>query len=141
MAALGEAPLAKLFLSQSQWQHMKDQITQCLPEEACGLLFGNDGKVEAVIPITNGLHSQTQFRMDPGEQVKTLLDMEARGKELIAIYHSHPTGPDHPSQKDNAEFTYPGTIYLIWSPDQGGWCCQAFEIQGDGYQSLEIKFR
>lgn len=117
---------------------MKNQIIHCLPEEACGLLFGNDGKVEAVIPITNVLHSQTQFRMEPAEQVKSFIDMEATGKELIAIYHSHPTGPDHPSQKDIAEFTYPGTIYLIWFPDQGNWGCNAFFIQGEAYQLLEI---
>jgi proteasome lid subunit RPN8/RPN11 len=117
---------------------MEQEIIRCLPEESCGLLFGKGKMVKTVIPITNDLHSPTQFRMDPTEQVRAFLAMEAEGKDLIAIYHSHPTGPDHPSPQDIREYAYPGTIYIIWFPHRKTWSYNAFTIYEQDYQQQEI---
>ncbi len=50
-----------------------------------------------------------------------MIDFEDAGLELVAIYHSHPRGPETPSPSDIAHAFYPDSVYLIVSlamPDQ-----------------------
>jgi proteasome lid subunit RPN8/RPN11 len=44
-----------------------------------------------------------------------MLDLEERGLEMLAIYHSHPHGPETPSTSDIAQATYPESAYVIIS--------------------------
>ena len=66
--------------------------------------------------------------MHPQQQVEAFLLMEAKEWDLLAIYHSHPRGPDGPSRTDLDEFTYPEALALIWSRLQGEWVCRAYAI-------------
>jgi len=47
--------------------------------------------------------------------LSAFLAMEAQGEELVAIYHSHPQGPPHPSPTDIAQAYYPDTVQVIVS--------------------------
>jgi proteasome lid subunit RPN8/RPN11 len=67
--------------------------------------------------------------MDPREQLKVLLEIEEIGCELLAIYHSHPAGPEWPSVTDIAEAAYPGVVHLIWHLRAGNWECLGFLIE------------
>jgi proteasome lid subunit RPN8/RPN11 len=126
------------------WQAMHDEVVRWAPEEACGLLAGQScGQVERAMPVTNRLHSPSRFEMEPREQLRAFLDIEAAGSVLCAIYHSHPAGPDHPSPTDLVEFAYPGVIYLIWAPEQPGaaplWNARAFIIDKDDFQEIFLQ--
>ena len=114
------------------------EVVRHLPEESCGLLAGCSGRVELVIPVENQLHSRTGFRMEPSQQVKAFQEIEIRGLNLVGIYHSHPTGPAGPSQTDLDEFAYPGTVYLIWSPDGVGWQGRAFLLDAKITQQISL---
>lgn len=95
---------------------MLDHLQTCYPLEGCGLLAGNDrGRVTAVYPIDNILHSPTAYEMDPQQQIEIMLALEAAGWRLLAIYHSHPQGPAHPSARDMALAFYPEASYIIVS--------------------------
>jgi len=120
-----------------------DHLDRNLPEEACGLIAGLDTQARQVFPVENELHSPVRFQMAPLEQLKVFEQIEAVGLELIAIFHSHPQGPDHPSQTDVGEFYYPGVAVLIASPlpedagsseqpaavRQGKWQFKAYSIE------------
>jgi [CysO sulfur-carrier protein]-S-L-cysteine hydrolase len=122
---------ALLTITGQQRQAMLTHVLVCLPEEACGILSGaQDGVINSVIPITNELHSQTAFRMDPEEQIRAFLDIEKRNQELIAVYHSHPNGPAGPSERDINQFLYPGVVQLIWSRQDSVWSLNGFIING-----------
>lgn len=119
-------------------QAMLDHVSSCYPEEACGLLGGQAAgvgcRVAAVLPVENALHSPVRYRMEPSAQLQGFLRLEEQGLDLVGIYHSHPTGPDHPSQTDLDEFAYPGVLALIWSPDGrpgsgDSWQLKAFWIE------------
>ncbi len=110
----------------------------CLPEEACGLIGGREGKGELAIEITNELHSPTRFRMLPIEQFRAFMRFEAEQLDLLAIYHSHPNGPPGPSATDAAEFNYPGVLYLILSPSGGGWQVRAFRFEDGAFTEVEL---
>ncbi len=85
------------------------------PLEACGILAGQDGQVTQVYPIENRLHSATVYEMNPQQQLAAMLEIEERGWEMLAIYHSHPNGPETPSPTDIAQAYYPDTLQLIVS--------------------------
>lgn len=118
--------LRGLYLNKSHWLQMKDDVKGRAPEEACGIILGEDHQSRIVIPITNILHSPSRFRMEPKEQLDAFLLAEARNLEILAIYHSHPQGIDKPSMTDFEELTYPDIFYLIWYSRDDLWNCRGY---------------
>lgn len=94
---------------------MLAQLQAAHPLEACGLMAGRAGSVQRIYPVTNRLASSYAFEMEPEEQVRAMLDLEERGLELVAIYHSHPQGPAGPSATDVAKAFYPEAAQVIVS--------------------------
>ena len=117
---------------------MLTDVQQHPAEEACGLVAGRDSESLKVYPVTNDLHSPVRFYMRPLEMLSVFTEIEANGWDVLAIYHSHLNGPPVPSATDIAEFRYPGTLSLIWSPQDGKWACRAFLISGEGYREVTI---
>jgi proteasome lid subunit RPN8/RPN11 len=65
--------------------------------------------------------------------------MEARELDLVGIYHSHPHGPDTPSDTDMHEAYYPDAFYLIWSRRTGDWACRGYRIHQNGYDKIHLQ--
>jgi proteasome lid subunit RPN8/RPN11 len=76
--------------------------------------------------------------MDPKEQLDVFNYMDKKGLDLVGIYHSHPDGPDTPSDTDIDEAFYPEAVYLIWSRSSGEWRCRAFLIQDGSITEIQI---
>jgi len=72
---------------------------QCIPNEACGILAGDDWVTE-IYKIKNIESSPVSYFMDPVEQLKAMKDIRKKKIEMVAIFHSHPLGGFYPSQKD-----------------------------------------
>jgi proteasome lid subunit RPN8/RPN11 len=85
------------------------------PNECCGLLAGRGGRVETLFRGRNVDQSPYTYRLDPHEQLRLFKDIDARGLELVAIYHSHTQSPAYPSRTDVAKALYPETAYVIVS--------------------------
>ncbi len=117
-----------LLLPSAHWAQMEEDIRAKAPEEACGILAGEGNLSRLVIPVTNILHSQFRFRMEPKEQLNAFILAEQKGWEVLAIYHSHPQGIDRPSITDLEEVTFLGVIYLIWYMHNEKWECRGFLI-------------
>ncbi len=105
---------------------MLAHVLKALPEEACGILAGRECAVEAVLPVTNHLHSPVRYSMEPLELLKCLRWMDEHNLEFLGVFHSHPRGPDRPSAVDMEENTNPGIVQLIWFPVPNGWEIKAF---------------
>jgi len=114
---------------------LADVISQA-PNEACGLVAGQDNYSERIYKIKNIAKSPTRFQMDPEGQLKAFENIEDLGLELLAIYHSHPRGPANLSQTDINEFAYPGTKYLVWSEKVRNWVCHGYAIIN--HEQIEI---
>lgn len=133
--------LESLTFSNLQFQKISDFLTRCLPEEGCGLLAGStDGVVQNIFTITNKLHNPTRFRMDEIELVHALHDLDSNQQVLLGIFHSHPTGPDHPSITDLTEYYYPDSLMVIFSRLKRVWKGSAFQISlvDRSYRSISI---
>ena len=104
-----------LRLTRPDYQAMLAQLQAAYPLEACGLMAGRDGSVQRIYPVANRLASSHAFEMEPEEQLRAMLDLEERGWDLLAIYHSHPLGPAGPSATDVAKAFYPDAAQVIVS--------------------------
>jgi proteasome lid subunit RPN8/RPN11 len=131
-------PLTTLRIPAPLWDAMQADVQARSPEEACGLVAGSGSQPQNVIPIANILHSPVRYRMDPQAQIDAFLALENQGQELLAIYHSHPAGPETPSPTDIAEAYYPDSLYLIWSPAAAGWRCRGFQIVRGAVTEIDV---
>jgi proteasome lid subunit RPN8/RPN11 len=117
---------------------MRDQVAADGPLESCGLLAGTGEAVQRVIPVPNALRSASGYRFSPTAQLAAFEEIEREGMEMLAIYHSHPRGPVHPSPTDIAEAFYP-VVYVIWSMQDGGWQVKGFWIEGGIFSEVPLE--
>jgi proteasome lid subunit RPN8/RPN11 len=111
------------------------------PEEGCGLLAGysSDGVATAVYPIENIASTpQTRFLMAPQSQLDAFLDIETAELDLLAIYHSHPHGPDTPSATDMAQAYYPDLTQIIVSLAQTRPGARAFRVTQTDFHEIVL---
>jgi len=109
------------------------------PLEACGILAGLAGEIVHIYPIDNKLHSSTAYEMEPQQQLAAMLEIEDKGWEMTAVYHSHPQGPETPSVTDVAQAYYPDVVQLIVSLQQRSQpVMRAFTIKSGRVTELEI---
>lgn len=110
-----------------------------VPNEACGLLAGRDGRVEHFYPIRNEDESPFTYRLDGLEHHRAEKDMELRGWQVVGIFHSHTHTEAYPSETDrrraflpdpeNGQLVYPEAHYVIVSlADKDGPVTRAFRI-------------
>jgi proteasome lid subunit RPN8/RPN11 len=85
------------------------------PNEACGLIAGRNGTGERFIPVRNAAASPDRYEMDPAELIHAMRSFREAGEDLLAICHSHPSGPAAPSQRDIREANYPDAVQVIVS--------------------------
>lgn len=115
-----------------------EQANNELPNEACGLLVGSEGRVEKRFALTNIDHSPEHFSFDPAEQFNVLRDARKEGLQILANYHSHPSTPSRPSQEDIRLAYDPNILYLIVSLAGELPVLKAFQIQNGQSQEVEI---
>jgi proteasome lid subunit RPN8/RPN11 len=122
------------------YQIMLAYVQHALPLEACGLLAGADNLVSNVYLIDNIKRSPTAFEMDPQQQLEAMLHTEEKGLTLIAAFHSHPTGPQTPSQIDVAQAYYPELVQIIIAlNDRENPSTRAFMIAEQEIAELDIR--
>lgn len=100
------------------------------PYEVCGLLAGGPGSYEH-FPMVNAARSMTYYSMEPKQLLEVMNEMDDRGLELAAIYHSHTHTEAFPSATDVELAFYPDAVYLIISLQDGDApVLRAFDIVG-----------
>ena len=97
------------------------------PNEACGVVAGHEGRPVAVYPMTNAERSPVIYRFESNEQKRVFNEIDDKGWDLLAFFHSHPETEAYPSKTDRSiamwtdpatgrrQPAYPGTRYLILS--------------------------
>ncbi|WP_309570759.1 M67 family metallopeptidase [Deinococcus sp.] len=90
------------------WAHAHREA----PGECVGVIGGTtstDGlHATALYPLPNiAARPNSEYLADPGHLLRALKAMDADGQHLIALYHSHPTGPSWPSPTDARLAVYP----------------------------------
>ncbi len=109
-----------------------------LPLEACGLLAGKGSSVESVLVVENQAQSPVRFVMDPIGQLQAFEWIESNGLDLLAIFHSHPTGPETVSPTDIEDSAY-AVVNVILARVDGGWRARGFWIEDNGFEEVSLE--
>lgn len=122
------------------------------PLECCGLLAGrpvvdepNEKKqqprylVEAIFPLDNEAKSATAFYAARG-LFAPFKQMRAEGRQLVAIYHSHPATPPVPSQRDLAQNFYPDALHAIISLADDTPQLRLYHLTEDSFHQVPFHF-
>lgn len=128
-------------LTLPRWIHqaLLAQARAAAPVEACAILAGCDGRVQAVFPMTNTDASADHFMMDPVEQFAVVRAVRAAGQQMLAVHHSHPTTPAWPSAEDIRLAVTPGVVYTILSlAEPDGPRLKGFSIEGGVFHEIAV---
>jgi proteasome lid subunit RPN8/RPN11 len=127
---------------QIERKHLSQMISYArdeAPREACGILAGRNGRVLRIYRTRNADRSPTSYRLDPDQQFRVFKDIEDRGLELIGIYHSHPSSPAVPSDRDVEQAYYPEVSYVLISlADPAEAQIRAFRITAEGVTEEDL---
>jgi proteasome lid subunit RPN8/RPN11 len=85
------------------------------PNECCGMIGGADGDATTLYRAANAEASPLRYSLDAQDQFRIMREIEERGEELVAIYHSHTASAAYPSQTDVNLAAYPDAVYVIVS--------------------------
>lgn len=132
--------IRELGIPQAKCEEMLRHLQDAYPLEACGILAGRDGRVRRVYAVDNLLRSPVAFEMEPQQQLHAMLHLEEAGLEMLAIYHSHPKGPQTPSPTDIAQAYYPDVAHVIVSlADRRHPSIRAFTIREGAFDEIVLK--
>ena len=101
---------------------MRKHAGRAAPEEACGVLFGRYNArgvavVHGLARLANVSSKPTHaYEFAPDQQAATWDDVRRMDLEVLAVWHSHPEGPPHPSGTD-LEYMQPWLLYAVLSRD------------------------
>ncbi len=111
-----------------------------LPEEACGLLAGTAHPAQATVcyPTRNVEESARLYTVDPLQHLRADRDAEARGLELIGVFHSHTHTEAYPSPTDVAQAPDPGWHYVIVSLKYSDPVVRSFRIVGGDIEEEDV---
>jgi len=85
------------------------------PNECCGVIAAEGGIPVKVYPMTNADASPATYRLDGKEQLRIFDELDERGWDLWAIYHSHTHSEAFPSETDVRLAFYPDARYILLS--------------------------
>jgi [CysO sulfur-carrier protein]-S-L-cysteine hydrolase len=115
--------------------HARDDV----PDECCGMVAGTNGQATRVYRARNSEASPFRYTIHPQDQFKITMEIEDRGEEIAAIYHSHTKSPAEPSQTDiNLAENWPEPLYLICSlanddaPEVRAWAIRDAKVEEVG---------
>jgi proteasome lid subunit RPN8/RPN11 len=108
------------------------------PEEVCGLIAGRQ---DAGCVLYRGRNvasaPRVGFELDTPTLLR-LIELDEQGLDLVAVYHSHPAGPEEPSAVDVANSFYPQAAAIICSLSGVEPMLRAFSIVDGQVAEIEI---
>lgn len=92
-------------------QHAKDD----LPNEACGIIAGKDGRAMKLYRAINAEASPYRYSVDPKDLLRIHREVDENGWEFMVIYHSHTQTEAYPSPTDIRLAAWPEAYYVLVS--------------------------
>lgn len=110
----------KIKINKRDFDKMYEHARSVCPEEACGLIAGEDLEdgtrvIGKIYILTNTDHTNEHFTIDPKEQLSAIKDIRANGLKPLGNWHSHPESPSRPSEEDKRLANDSRASYLILS--------------------------
>jgi proteasome lid subunit RPN8/RPN11 len=116
-----------------------EMVAHCLdgrPNEACGILAALNGRVVSVFGMSNASKSPVRYTLDSKEQLAVYRELDERGWDLGAVFHSHTRTAAYPSPTDVREATE-DVPYVIVSLAADPPVARAFRIVKESWTATE----
>jgi proteasome lid subunit RPN8/RPN11 len=127
-----------LRLSRAQYQTIVGHCYDGLPDEACGLLVGPmntenqpTGVISEARPARNADASARTYTVDPKDLLAAMRAAEARGDEIVGVWHSHTHTDAYPSPTDVRQAVDPAWLYVIVSLRDQAPVLRTYRIRDD----------
>jgi proteasome lid subunit RPN8/RPN11 len=133
-----------LRLTESQHRVIIGSAYDGLPNEACGVLLGPmldgtpTGRVSEARVIRNADASARTYTLDSKEYLRATRDAEARGDEIVGVWHSHTHTDAYPSETDVRQAVDPSWAYVIVSLKHGDPVLRAYRIADGEIHELPV---
>ncbi|HZA26747.1 MAG TPA: M67 family metallopeptidase [Actinomycetota bacterium] len=146
-----EARSDVLTLPRELYNRMVSHARTEFPNEACGVVAGRDGRALRVYPMRNAEASPVVYRFDEREQLRVFNEIDRKGWDMLAFFHSHTHTDAYPSPTDRAEAhwsdpetleevpAYPQIRYLILSLMDREPVLRAFRFEGGEPVEEEVR--
>jgi proteasome lid subunit RPN8/RPN11 len=114
------------------------------PDEACGLLTGRmiggepDGRVTDAVPCTNAERSARTYTVDPKDLLRVMREADARGDDIVGVWHSHTHTDAYPSPTDVRQAVDPMWVYVIVSLRDEAPVLRAFRIRDETIAECQV---
>jgi len=103
------------------------------------MIAAADGHFTEYFRAENEFASPMRFQITSGDQIRITNEIEARGEEIGAIFHSHPNTEAQPSQTDvNLAAWWPGVAWVICSLAGPEPSVRMFHIDGSALEEVEL---
>lgn len=126
-----------LRLTADQYAAILGHCLDGVPDEACGILTGPlrdgepTGEVGEARPCRNADASARTYTVDSRDLLVAIRAAEARGHEIVGVWHSHTHTDAYPSLTDVRQAVDPAWVYVIVSLRHDAPVLRAYRI-GDG---------
>jgi proteasome lid subunit RPN8/RPN11 len=134
-----------LRLTESQHAVIVGWCYDGLPDEACGLLLGPlggngepTGAITEARPCRNADASARTFTIDPRDMLAASREAEARGDEIVGVWHSHTHTDAYPSRTDVRQAVDPAWIHVIVSLRDDAPMLRAYRIRDGGIAEVPV---
>ena len=134
-----------LRLTESQYRTIVGNCYDGLPDEACGLLVGPlsptgepTGAVSEARTARNADASARTYTVDPKDMLAAMRAAEARGDEIIGVWHSHTHTDAYPSPTDVGQAADPAWLYVIVSLRDEAPVLRAYRIRDGAIAEVAV---
>ncbi len=103
------------------------------------MIAAADGRFTDYFRAANEFASPMRFQIDSRDQIRITNEIEGRGEEIGAIFHSHPNSEAEPSQTDvNLARWWPGVLWVICSLADSEPVVRAFRIDDGEVEEVAL---
>jgi proteasome lid subunit RPN8/RPN11 len=134
-----------LALTRRDYERIVGHCYDGLPDEACGLLAGRlhadgepSGVISSVHPASNADASAVTYTVEPRDMLRAMRDAEARGDDIVGVWHSHTHTDAYPSATDVRQAVDPAWIYVIVSLRDDAPVLRAFRIRDGAIAEMPV---
>jgi [CysO sulfur-carrier protein]-S-L-cysteine hydrolase len=96
------------------------------------------GEITAAYPCGNADASARTYTVEPRDLLKAMRDADARGVEIVGVWHSHTHTDAYPSPTDVRQAVDPAWLYVLVSLRHGEPALRAYRIRDGVITEVDV---
>jgi [CysO sulfur-carrier protein]-S-L-cysteine hydrolase len=129
-----------LVLEREYVDEMIAHAREDVPNEACGIIAGKDGRATKLYRAINAEASPYRYSVDTRDLLRIHKEVDANDWDFLVIYHSHTHTEAYPSPTDVRLAAWPEAYYVLVSlEDEAKPVVRAFRIHNGEVKEEDLE--